>query len=145
MAFGIYKSDQGYWTRVMSSIALGVLALTGAAWLWGELAAFNNVFVQGGGVLLLVAMFGALIYWLFGLNRKTVEFFIATESELKKVNWSTRKEILGSTWVVIIVSLAITIVLYVVDLIFSEVFKMAGVLVGDSLILDLLRSFFGET
>jgi len=31
MALGVYKPDQGYWTRLMSTIAIGVIALAGIA------------------------------------------------------------------------------------------------------------------
>ena len=37
------------------------------------------------------------------MNKPTnVDFLIATDSEMKKVNWTSRKELIGSTKVVII-------------------------------------------
>jgi len=91
----------------------------------------------------LLAVIGYLVYLVYWKNRKTVEFFIATEGEMKKVNWSTRKEIVGSTWVVIIVAAAITGILFVVDMFFSEVFKMAGVLYGESSVVQIFHKIFG--
>ena len=38
MAVGIYKKGQGYWTRLMSAIALGLVVLLGVIWLWDLLA-----------------------------------------------------------------------------------------------------------
>ena len=43
-----------------------------------------------------------LTYWVVGVNRKANDFFIATEGEMKKVNWSTRAEVIRSTKVVIV-------------------------------------------
>lgn len=129
----------------MSATALGIIGLSGAAWLWNQLgviASENRVYIQGAGVAIMVALCGFVAYWFFGTNRKTVEFFIATEGELKKVNWSTRKEIMGSTWVVIIVCFAITLVLFVVDIFFAEVFKTSGVLVGEKFVWNLIRDLF---
>ena len=34
VASGIYKSGQGYWVRLMSAIAYGVVVALGLKWLW---------------------------------------------------------------------------------------------------------------
>ncbi|MCA9288184.1 MAG: preprotein translocase subunit SecE [Phycisphaerales bacterium] len=34
MSMGIYKPGQGYWVRMMTAIAVGILFLAGAAWVW---------------------------------------------------------------------------------------------------------------
>lgn len=139
MALGIYKPDQGYWTRVISAASIGVLGFAGAAWLWQQLSVFNNPYVQGAGAGVLLVVLLAVTYYVYGVNRRTVNFFIATEGEMKKVNWSTRREVIGSTWVVVIVAIVITLVLFVVDIFFSEVFKAMGVLVGDSSVVEFFR------
>ena len=43
-----------------------------------------------------------------------VDFLIATDSEMKKVNWTSRKELIGSTKVVIIFMFLIALFLFVV-------------------------------
>jgi preprotein translocase subunit SecE len=47
---------------------------------------------------------------------------------MKKVNWSTRREVMGSTWVVIAASFIIAAILYVVDLGFQYFFVAIDVL-----------------
>ena len=143
MAIGLYKSDQGYWTRTMSAVGMGVIGLAGAAWLWNELSIFNNPYVQGIGAGMLLAVVAVLTYWIYGANPRTVDFFVATEGELKKVNWSTRKEIVGSTWVVVTVALSIAVILFVVDIVFKEFFSAIGVLTGGSEIGRFFRGLFG--
>ncbi|MFG0330574.1 MAG: preprotein translocase subunit SecE [Phycisphaerales bacterium] len=128
MNLSIYKPDQGYWTRTMSALAIGVIGLAGAAWLWQQLSVFNNEYIQATGAVTLLLVLAVVTYYFYGAHRQTVEFFIATEGEMKKVNWSTRREIVGSTWVVVIVSVSIAIILFVVDVLFSSFFKQVGVL-----------------
>ncbi len=88
----------------------------------------NPLYVQGSlaGLVLLLGAIGILYY--VGLNPKTAEFLIATDGEMKKVNWSTRKEIVGSTWVVIVASVLVATVLFVVDSSFGWFFSAIDVL-----------------
>jgi preprotein translocase SecE subunit len=68
------------------------------------------------------------VYWLVGRRRTSVDFLVSTDGEMRKVNWSTKREIIGSTWVVIIATVLIAAFLGVVDGVFSEIFKFLGVL-----------------
>lgn len=134
-----YKPGQGYWTRIMSAIGFGAVAAYAAQWAYLESASwFDSVsseqlgLYQGGSALLVVLIAAFFIYWLIYLKPKTSEFLIATEGEMRKVNWSTRKEIIGSTWVVIAISAIIAIILLVTDISFSMLFKLIGVLEGSA-------------
>ena len=53
---------------------------------------------------------------------------IATEGEMKKVSWSTRQEIIGSTKVVIFTTIFLAMLLFLVDLCFMKFFQFIGVL-----------------
>lgn len=77
----------------------------------------------------LVLLVGATIVYLYvGVKKGSSEFLIATDGEMKKVNWSTRKEIIGSTWVVVSATFLIAAFLFAVDFGFSRFFKLIGVL-----------------
>ena len=89
---------------------------------------FDPLFLQAGGVAVLILIGAALIFYYVGAKPGSSEFLIATDGVMKKVNWSTRKDIIGSTWVVIIWSALIAGGLFVVDLAFSNFFKLIGVL-----------------
>ncbi len=129
---GIYKPGQGYWTRMMTALGAGLLGFSGGAWLWSQLSLvatpFPVIYLQGAVVGVIGLVTAVLVYWVVGLNRKAVEFFIATEGEMQKVNWSTRREVVGSTWVVIGVSVVIALLLFVTDLAFSYFFQLINVL-----------------
>jgi preprotein translocase SecE subunit len=53
------------------------------------------------------------------------DFLIATDSEMKKVNWTSRKELIGSTKVVIFFMVIIASVLFVIDVLMGYVFYSA--------------------
>jgi preprotein translocase SecE subunit len=53
---------------------------------------------------------------------------IAAEGEMKKVSWSSRKEIAVSTTVVIIVVISMSALMAVTDVFFQVVFRGIGVL-----------------
>jgi preprotein translocase subunit SecE len=128
----LYKPGQGYWTRLGTAVGCGMVLMFGAMWAFGEVGKINfegeAVFYQGAvaGSILLVGFLA--LYWLIYANRKVGEFMIATEGEMRKVNWSTRKEIMGSTWVVIAISVIIALILFIVDLGFSNFFTWIKVL-----------------
>lgn len=131
MAFGIYKSGQGYWTRMGTAWGTAILVLSGCAWLFDELklVRHNTIYWQAGCIAAVVLFFSVFTYWL--LNKPRVaDFMIATEAEMKKVNWPSRREIVGSTWVVICGTFLIAALLFVVDLIFAGIFRQIGVLKG---------------
>jgi preprotein translocase subunit SecE len=129
----ISKPGQGFYTRTMSAIALALIALMGVAWLW---KLFSNVRWIGGEpvygqaimAVLVLAAVGLLGFWLIGVKPRSVDFLIATEGELKKVNWSTRREVMGSTALVIGFTLFMAVLCFLADLLFQLLFQTMNVL-----------------
>lgn len=83
--------------------------------------------IVGAVVILIGACIG---YYFTAVYQRFVDFLIATDGEMKKVNWSTMKDIRKSTTVVIFASLMLAASLFVVDFAFQWVFKQIGVLVS---------------
>ncbi len=54
---------------------------------------------------------------MFGRIKK---FFIEVKEELKKASWSTKEELIGATWVVIIITSLLAIFVGIIDFIFSK-------------------------
>jgi preprotein translocase SecE subunit len=133
-SMAMYKPGQGYWTRVMSALGLALIVLMGVAWLWKQLATVRlgpikeAVYVQGGVAILVLGVAGWLGYWLIGVSPRVVEFMIATEGEMKKVNWSSKREIMGSTWVVIGVTAFLAVLCFAFDSIYQLFFHTINVL-----------------
>ena len=135
MASGIYKKGQGYWTRFVSVIAWLLLVLMGVVWLWNLLGAvrigeLETVYIQAGAAVILAALAGLLSVYLIYHHRRFGDFLIATEGEMKKVNWSSRREILGSTRLVILLTLFIALICWGLDSGFAWLFLRVGVLEG---------------
>ena len=74
-----------------------------------------------------LAGFAFLVFWIMNKS-SNADFLIATDSEMKKVNWTTRKELIGSTKVVIFFMLLIMVLLFTFDTIFGYFFQFIRVL-----------------
>lgn len=88
----------------------------------------DQLYVQGAAAGLVMLIGAVLIFLFIASKPSSCEFLIATDGEMKKVNWSTRREVLGSTWVVIASSFLIAGMLYLVDLAFQSFFVAIDVL-----------------
>jgi len=138
----LYKPGQGYYTRVWTGAAAGLFICWGAHWLFTKLGVFNSKVLQVSAAVAVILGFGLWAYHLLGRSRKVGDFLIATEGEMKKVNWTSRREIIGSTKVVIFVVIAMTVVLFLVDLFFMGFFSGIGVLKGPGF-MQTVRAMFG--
>jgi preprotein translocase subunit SecE len=130
--FSVYKKGQGKITRVCTGIAAaGVIGLV-ANWLYTALTTRALQSGSGHKIALGVAcgFFVVTGVWAWRLmNRpRGAEFLITTDSEMKKVNWASRRELFGSTRVVIIFLALIAFFLFFADLYFGELFRFLGVL-----------------
>lgn len=129
--FRIYKPGQGKYTRLCSGLSAGLLTVLGAEWLYRKLDGLAEsgykVYLQVGIPSLLIAGLGLLIFWIVN-KPNAADFMIATEGEMKKVSWSTRQEIIGSTKVVIFTTIFLAMLLFLVDLCFMKFFQFIGVL-----------------
>ena len=133
----IYKSGQGYWTRMVSAACAGLLLAQGTFWIWakfGSGASATMRYVAGAMALVFLAGVGSTVFWLLGRNPRSVDFLIATEGEMKKVNWSTRREVMNSTGVVIFTMITISLFCFACDQAFAWSFLKLGVL--DSSVLE---------
>ncbi|MBL9121746.1 MAG: preprotein translocase subunit SecE [Phycisphaerae bacterium] len=135
MASGIYKAGQGYYTRMGTTVGASLLGLLGLRWLWDyaknvQIGSINQTYVAFGICCLVGGILAALIYVYVFRKPGSSDFLIATEGEMKKVNWSTRREIFGSTGVVISVMAFSTAFLWMIDQAFVFVFQWIGVLEG---------------
>ena len=132
MALSIHKPGQGYYTRVLTAIGAGAIVLVVVGWLWNQFERVNAfgdnlLYAQAAMAVALIGGMGGLLWWL--LNKPNiVDFMIATEAEMKKVNWPSRREIVGSTIVVIGGTLLMAGFLFVINLIFGKIFLEIGIL-----------------
>jgi preprotein translocase subunit SecE len=130
----IYKPSQGYYTRVGTAVFAGVIIACFGHFLYSELEVYYEpdkpwtYYMQLGIPFLVLTAMAGLVYWVVGVNRRCCDFMILTEGEMKKVSWSSRKEVIGSTKVVIFTVLAMSLLLFMVDVVFAWFFHVIGVL-----------------
>src|SRR3954453_10574257 len=98
--FHIYKSGQGYWTRMGTIAGSGLIGILTANFIYSDLRP-RIPYLEAhhgwalGVALIFLAVYALFVFWF--TNRPTsADFLIATDSEMKKVNWTSRKELLGS-------------------------------------------------
>jgi preprotein translocase subunit SecE len=130
MKFEIYKRGQGKYTRLYSAFGWALIVALGCYTLYTKLQASDpknidpkvwlwmQTMIPAG----LFVVFSLMIYWL--VNKPSIaDFMISAEGEMKKVSWSSRKEIAVSTAVVIVVVILLAVYLGVVDIIFRLFFS----------------------
>jgi len=130
--FTIYKSGQGYWTRMGTAAGAGIILFATAVWLYQNLPVWSDYLrgrhsVMIGIVIAVIAAAAITIHWIMN-KPASADFLIATDSEMKKVNWTTKADLIGSTKVVIFFVIAVTSLLFVTDLLFGYIFWVFGVL-----------------
>ena len=140
----LYKPGQGYWTRLGTAAAAALLLLLITNFLYDTLRnvirldhvrdpVTKNLVVGGFpkwsvGITAAFVITCVILIWRT-LNKPTVvDFLIATESEMKKVNWTSRRELIGSTKVVIFFMILIAAILFLYDLVFGWFFYLIDVL-----------------
>jgi preprotein translocase SecE subunit len=89
---------------------------------------FPRIYLQAG-IAAAIALAGAFfLYRYVGTRPSSVEFLVATDSEMRKVNWSTRKIIVDSTMVVIGATFLIAGYIFISDFGLSGLVKAIGLL-----------------
>ncbi len=132
--FTQYKPEQGKTTRIGTFVGGGALIAWGAKFILDRLTVYEDlqgwwsVLITPGIPILFAVVLGAAAWWLTFANRKCSDFMIATEGEMKKVSWSSKSEVIGSTKVVILFTVLLALFLAATDLTFMNLFKWIGVL-----------------
>ena len=127
--FEIYKRGQGKYTRLCSALGAAIIVGIGCLRLYQyleaadwNLSAKTRLWVTTMVPAGLFVAFSLLIFYL--VNKPTVaDFLIAAEGEVKKVSWSSRKEIAVSTFIVIVVVIILAVLLGTTDMGFYHFFN----------------------
>jgi preprotein translocase SecE subunit len=123
MPMQMYKPGQGKYSRLGTGFAVAIIVGIGCYRLYQMLGASDlSLWITTMVPAAIFVALSVVTYWL--LNKPAVaDFLIAAEGELKKVNWSSRKEVTVSTFVVIVVVLLMAALLGTTDFIFQLIFQ----------------------
>ncbi len=127
MLFEVYKRGQGYYTRLFTALGCGIGAAIGCWRLYEKLGGLiastsTRIWIQTFVPVGLFVAFAILVFLLVN-KPKVADFMIAAEGEMKKVSWSSRKEIAVSTFIVILVVICVALLLMCTDLFFQFFFR----------------------
>ena len=145
MALRFYKHGQGKLSRGVAALTIGLIGAFGCyrLFLWlGGYRFFRNVPELLEGVLgtdielnlALLISTGSLVILAVGIyvlsNRPRIaDFLMDTEAELNKVSWPTRKEVVGSSIVIIVVVSLLGLYIAVIDVVLARIRDGWGALV----------------
>ncbi len=126
MELKIYKRGQGAQTRLWTGLVCTAIVSAGCFRLFQVLEPTNNIWLY---MLAPAAVWAALVLVTFWLMNKpnVADFMIAAEGEVKKVSWSSRRELVVSTTIVIVLVLVMGFMLQLVDFLFIWFFSRLGV------------------
>ena len=115
MGLSVYKRGQGKYTRMVSAFGGAAIVAIGCLQLYRTLdAADIGLWVETMVPVGLFIALSVLMMWM--VNKPNIaDFMISAEGEMKKVNWSTRQEVMVSTVVVISVVIILAVLLGVSD------------------------------
>ena len=129
----VYKPGQGYYTRMGTVIGVSLVSLLGLVWLWDYLKLIpmgetTPLYTAASGAILVGGAITFVTYYLAFVKPGSVDFLIATEGEMKKVNWSTRREVVGSATAVIVTAVILALFCWGLELFFVWFFQLIKVL-----------------
>ncbi|RMF93731.1 MAG: preprotein translocase subunit SecE [Planctomycetota bacterium] len=124
---GLYKRTQGRIVRQATFAAIMVVTLFG---LWKLVITMNGWGASPALTFGLPAVVGAVVAWCAYrlMNVPAVaDFLIAVEAEMRKVSWPTRRELIQSCAVVLVVIFSMAFVLYLYDIVWQSLFRAIGI------------------
>lgn len=123
--FGIYKPNQGRMVRQFTFFAIAILAAFGCITLAnGPLMQFSQAVKLG--VPLAIWLFCCWIAFRAVNIPKFADFLVSVESELEKVTWPSRNEVVQATIVVLCTMFFLGLFLFLVDLLWTWLFNFIG-------------------
>lgn len=117
MGLSVYKKGQGTAARGLA----GVLAVVVGGWAARSMYYHGLTGTFGLVMTTLTALFlGGLPLYLVLFHRRVVDILIETQQEIRKVAWSSRSEVIGSTIVVVFVVALLSMFILVTDVFIME-------------------------
>ncbi len=136
MGIQIYKKTQGKYVRMVTLGAAALLGLFGGNQIYAHLSDLPVIFqilgyeINWGHILGVGVFLFFLLGGLWAVNYpRFVDLLIDTESELRRVNWPTSRQVLEATGVVITVVIILSVFIVLVDRgVIITFLKLIGVL-----------------
>jgi preprotein translocase subunit SecE len=125
----MHKPGQGYWTRMGTALGAGIFLLFTGFFLYRDLLDLFGLTRSTHKLIVIgsIVALGSLLTWWLMNGPKRADFLIDTDSEMKKVNWASRRELIVSTLVVIFFMIVIALALFIFDNQFHAFFHLISI------------------
>lgn len=125
--FTVFKRGQGYWTRLGTGIGATILIIFVSLFVFKQLASLVQDRQTRLGVTAGFTVFSGLLAWKLMNKPKHAQFLIDTDAEMKKINWTTRKDLIGATRVVMFFMIGIALLLFLFDTVYHILFYLMDI------------------
>ncbi len=114
MTLSVYKKGQGTAARGSAGVVLGLMALWASRQMWystGDWSLPAQIIATG----FVAALFGGLPFYLILFHPQIGDLLIETQQEMRKVAWSSRSEVITSSFVVLVTVVLLSVFIFVTD------------------------------
>jgi len=114
MTLSVYKKGQGTAARGSAGVVLGLMALWASRQMWystGDWSLPAQIIATG----FVAALFGGLPFYLILFHPQISDLLIETQQEMRKVAWSSRSEVITSSFVVLVTVVLLSVFIFVTD------------------------------
>jgi preprotein translocase subunit SecE len=132
--FTVYKKGQGVYTRYGTAAGAALLIIVLGLFIYDQSNAVIQQYNPQAGraipaaITAAVVAIGAIVAWRIMNAPNSANFLISTDSEMKKVSWPSREELIGSTRIVILFLFVIALLLFLIDVGTGLLFQIIGLL-----------------
>ena len=123
--FGVYKSSQGRMVRQFTFFAIVVIAAFGCLTLANGMLGTSVKAVRIGVPALMWLGCSWVAFRAVNIP-KFADFLVSVESELEKVAWPSRHEVVQATIVVLLAMFSLGMFLFLIDLVWTWLFSVIG-------------------
>jgi preprotein translocase subunit SecE len=123
--FHLYKSTQGRMVRQFTFFAILIIAAFGCLTMANGPFGQSSKPLQVGLPLAIWLVVGWIAFRLVNIPR-FADFLVSVESELEKVTWPGRHEVIQATIVVLSMMLFLGVFLFLIDLVWTWLFSFIG-------------------
>jgi preprotein translocase SecE subunit len=123
MALTVYKKGQGTAARGLAGVVAVLLGTWAAYQMYATLQGSHDVVRVVGTAIVAGVFVGAPVYLIL-FQRQVVDILIETQQEMRKVAWSSRAEVIGSTIVVLVTVVILAVYIFVTDQVVIGLFRL---------------------
>jgi len=125
MALSVHKKGQGTGARGIAGVVAALLGTWAAHQMYYTLLGASMP-VRIIGTAVVGGLFVGAPLYLVLFHHQVVDILIETQQEMRKVAWSSRSEVIGSTVVVLVTVAMLAVFILLMDLVVRGVFGLIG-------------------